>query len=244
MAELPKEGNIVVSHMYNPATGDYDKVTIDELEDLAVSAKAILAKIIAAPATELKQDSAITQLQAILAKIIAAPATEAKQDTLIAKDFATQTTLAAQLNITLSALRDAITASGADAKTLKDVVDKIEAARALLAATLTVGGTVSVDSLPTTPAGTNLIGKVGIDQTTDGTTNKVYVGNTANVALTGSNVVIDGTTYQLTDGAVLRGTDAIKPTAALAHAAIPYCYYFAIDTGVVEATDGTNWVVI
>ena len=64
------------------------------------------------------------------------------------------------------------------------------------------------------------------------------------VALTGSTVVIDGTTYQLTDGAVLRGTNAIKPTAALAHAAIPYCYYFAIDTGVVEATDGTNWVVI
>ena len=62
--------------------------------------------------------------------------------------------------------------------------------------------------------------------------------------LTGSTVVIGATTYQLTDGAVLRGTNAIKPTAALAHAAIPYCYYFAIDTGVVEATDGTNWVVI
>ena len=69
----------------------------------------------------------------------------------------------------------------------------------------------------------------------------VYEGE---VQLTGSTVVIDGTTYQLTDGAVLRGTNAIKPTAALAHAAIPYCYYFAIDTGVVEATDGTNWVVI
>jgi len=36
-------------------------------------------------------------LVAILAKIIAAPATEAKQDTLIAKDFATQTTLEAVL---------------------------------------------------------------------------------------------------------------------------------------------------
>jgi len=38
-----------------------------------------------------------TTLAAVLAKIIAAPATEAKQDTLIAKDFATQTTLAAIL---------------------------------------------------------------------------------------------------------------------------------------------------
>jgi len=34
-----------------------------------------------------------TTLAAVLAKLIAAPATEAKQDTLIAKDFATQTTL-------------------------------------------------------------------------------------------------------------------------------------------------------
>jgi len=64
----------------------------------------ILAKIIAAPATEAKQDTlnakdfaTQTTLAAILAKIIAAPATEAKQDALIAKDFATQTTLAAIL---------------------------------------------------------------------------------------------------------------------------------------------------
>src|SRR3972149_6441716 len=65
---------------------------------------AILAKIIAAPATEAKQDTLIakdfatqTTLAAALAKVIAAPSTEAKQDTLIAKDFATQTTLAALL---------------------------------------------------------------------------------------------------------------------------------------------------
>lgn len=64
----------------------------------------ILAKLIAAPATEAKQDTLIgkdfatqTTLAAMLAKLIAAPATEAKQDTLIAKDFATQTTLAAVL---------------------------------------------------------------------------------------------------------------------------------------------------
>jgi hypothetical protein len=43
----------------------------------------VLAKIIAAPATEAKQDAEIVELQAILAKIITAPATEAKQDTEI-----------------------------------------------------------------------------------------------------------------------------------------------------------------
>lgn len=43
---------------------------------------AVLAKIIAAPATEAKQDTGNTALANILAKIIAAPATEAKQDAL------------------------------------------------------------------------------------------------------------------------------------------------------------------
>ena len=78
----------------------------------------ILAKLIAAPATEAKQDTGNgslatlagkdfatqTTLAAVLAKIIAAPATEAKQDTgngslatIAGKDFATQTTLAALL---------------------------------------------------------------------------------------------------------------------------------------------------
>lgn len=73
----------------------------------------ILAKIIAAPSTEAKQDAIILALadlgsQAtladILAKLIVAPATEAKQDvgnaslaTIAGKDFATQTTLAAIL---------------------------------------------------------------------------------------------------------------------------------------------------
>ena len=67
---------------------------------------------------------------------------------------------------------------------------------------------------------------------------------TLNTQLTGSTVVIAGVTFQVSGGNTIRGTNAIKPGAALAHAAIPYCYYFAIDTGVVEATNGTNWGVI
>lgn len=42
-------------------------------------------------------DPGVASLASILAKLIAAPATEAKQDTLIAKDFATETSLAAVL---------------------------------------------------------------------------------------------------------------------------------------------------
>jgi len=78
----------------------------------------VLAKIIAAPATEAKQDTLIakdfatqTTLASVLAKIIAAPATEAKQDTLIAKDFATQTTLASTLD-SLGAKADAAATAG------------------------------------------------------------------------------------------------------------------------------------
>jgi hypothetical protein len=81
---------------------------VDGLEgkDYATQATlaAVLAKLIATPATEAKQDTLIakdfatqTTLAAVLAKIISAPATEAKQDVLNAKDFATQVTLAAVL---------------------------------------------------------------------------------------------------------------------------------------------------
>lgn len=60
---------------------------------------AVLAKILAAPSTEAKQDIIITALAAILAKLIASPSTEAKQDTQVTAlgTLATQTTAAAIL---------------------------------------------------------------------------------------------------------------------------------------------------
>lgn len=64
------------------------------------------------------------------------------------------------------------------------------------------------------------------------------------VALSGSYVEIGGVSFAVSGGDTLRGKSADKPDAVAAHAVIPYCYYFSIDTGVVEATDGTNWVVI
>lgn len=48
-----------------------------------VTSAAILAKLIASPSTEAKQDTSNTALASILAKLIAAPATEAKQDNII-----------------------------------------------------------------------------------------------------------------------------------------------------------------
>lgn len=51
----------------------------------------------------------------------------------------------------------------------------------------------AITTLPTLPAGTNVIGKVAIDQTTPGTTNKVDIGNTGTVAATQSGTWNIGT---------------------------------------------------
>lgn len=150
-------------------------VTVDSLSTLATQATQaeVLAKLSADPATQ-------TTLAQILAKIITAPATEAKQDTLIAKDFATQTTLAGILA--------KLSADPATQTTLAQILAKLSAdpaTQTTLEAILTQLGTTGVkkiiDALPT---GTNLLGKVGIDQTTPGVTNAVSV--------TGSSIADSG----------------------------------------------------
>ena len=91
----------------------------------------------------------------------------------------------ANIDIALSALRDAITKTGETVKTLADVVDKLS--------------DVGVTSLPSLIAGSDIVGKVGIDQTTGGTTNGVVNKNASgneiftdaspgSMKLTGSNV--------------------------------------------------------
>ena len=125
-----------------------------------------------------------TTLAAILAKIIAAPATEAKQDAL---------------NALVGEAQAAPTANTLLAR-LKSLEDKIDAI-------------------------------------TDGTSPAV-------TQLSGSYVEIGGVSFAVSGGDTLRNTAANKPNADAAHAAIPFCYYHAVDTGVVEVTDGTNWVVI
>jgi hypothetical protein len=109
-----------------------------------------------------------TTLAAILAKIIAAPATEGGNlATIAGKDFATQTTLAA-LNAKLAALGQALMAAS-----MPVVIASNQSA-------VPVSGTfwqgtqpVSIATAPVLVAGSAIIGKTGVDQTTDGTTNKV-----------------------------------------------------------------------
>jgi hypothetical protein len=105
----------------------------------------ILAKIIAAPATEAKQDSTNTKLDAVVAKIIAAPATEAKQDTG---------------NSTLSTINGKITACNTGAVTVAASAlpsgASTEATLAALSAKVTAVNTgavvVSSGSVTNTPA--------------------------------------------------------------------------------------------
>lgn len=70
---------------------------------------------------------------------------------------------------------------------------------------------------------------------------RALLAGTLSTQLTGSNVVIGGATYQVSSGDTLRNTSANRPTATAAHAVIPFCYYFAVDTMVVSVTDGTTW---
>ena len=203
----------------------------------------ILAKQSADPATQ-------TTLATILSKIITAPATEVKQDALLAKDFATQATLAtmltkaefdAKVDITISALSDAL--RGASSKTLTDIATALAsvATSANQTELQNIIGALNVVAV-TDPASTTavliaLIKGLMKQMQGDGT-------GSMPVTLSGSYVEIGGVSFAVSGGDTLRNTAANKPNADAAHAAIPFCYYYAIDTGTVEATDGTDWVVI
>jgi len=89
------------------------------------------------------------------------------------------------------------------------------------AVTQPVSGTVSINAIP---AGSSLIGKVGIDQTTPGTTNKVSIGTDGTVAIntalpTGTNVLgkvgIDQTTPGTTNKVSIGTDGTVAINAAL-----------------------------
>lgn len=61
------------------------------------------------------------------------------------------------------------------------------------------------------------------------------------VQLSGTIVTIGENTYPVSGGDTLRGLAADRPDANAAHAAIPHCFYFNVDTGEVEITTGTEW---
>jgi hypothetical protein len=67
-----------------------------------------------------------------------------------------------------------------------------------------------------------------------------YLGGVQRVS--DANVVVIGATTFQTDGRVLYGPAANRPAANVAHAAIPFASYYAVDTQVLTQTDGAAWV--
>ena len=66
------------------------------------------------------------------------------------------------------------------------------------------------------------------------------------VQVAGSYVAVGGVSVWLSpDGETLVTLAADQPTAANAHAAVPFCYWIAAGSpGTVYRTDGTNWNVV
>lgn len=154
-----------------------------------------------------------TTSAAILAKIITAPSTEAKQDAEI--------TALGTLNTSVNTLLKP--ANTLAAVTLVSTVSSVTAiANALPAGTNNIGdvdilsiaagdnniGNVDIVTLPALVAGSAVIGKVGIDQTTPGTTNLV--------ALTTETTKVIGVVGQVPSAV---STNALSSAASTANAA-------------------------
>ena len=156
---------------------------VDGLEGKDFATQTTLASIL----TKLADPASQTTLASILAKIITAPSTEAKQDTLIGHVDGIETLLTA-LNGYVDGLEgytDGLeaalaTLNGKDfatQTTLAAILAKLSAdpaTQTTLAAILTQLGTTGLKKIiDPLPAGTAIIGKIGIDQTTPGTTNAI-----------------------------------------------------------------------
>jgi len=156
-------------------------------------------------------------LDSILAKILAAPATEAKQDALIAKDFASETTLAtiltlagfdAKADIALTALRDAI--KGTSNKTLTDLATALASA-ATTAKQDTLAGLVA------TAAKQDII---------KGVADSILAKLNAGIALSGSNteqtlnavLPTKANLMGISDGTKIQAIQGVKPITLLASA--------------------------
>jgi hypothetical protein len=102
-------------------------------------------------------------------------------------------------------------------------------------------GSVAVSSLPSLPAGTNVIGKTSIDQTTDGTTNRVNPAHIINSA-TPSNVSVTNSS-----GAVLAAnssrTDAVIVNYGAAGCFLARGATAVAGQGIYLAPNGGNYTI-
>lgn len=60
-------------------------------------------------------------------------------------------------------------------------------------------------------------------------------------AVEGKTVEIGGVQFECDPPRTLYGRASQRPSASAAHAAVPYAYYIAVDTGDVTQTTGSAW---
>ena len=141
----------------------------------------------------------------------------------------------ANIDIALSALRDAITKTGETVKTLADVVDKLS--------------DVGVTSLPSLIAGSDIVGKFGIDQTTGGTTNGIVNknasgieiftdANPASIKLTGRKLALAVASYNQVLNVSAGGNTVITITPPVGELWRVKNLYFSVPA--IGATSGTH----
>ncbi len=221
--------------------------TLDEVID------SILAKIIASPATEAKQDTIIgyvdgveAVLANILAKIIDSPATEAKQDTLISHVNGVEAALAtlltkagfdAKADISLTALRDALRGTGS--KTLTDLANAL-VPLATAAKQDTLAGLVSTAANQT--ALQNLIGSLAAAAVTDPTASAALIQLLKGLLKQLQGAGTGAAPVQLTGSYVGYSTDT-KPTISN-YTPGTEITFLELDTDDVYVYDGTDWVVL
>jgi ribosomal protein L10 len=171
---------------------------------------AVLAKLIAAPATEAKQDALNTAIAALQTHVVGLETLGAATNTALGT-LATQATLAA-------VLAKLIAAPATEAKqdalntlmvTLLGYVDGLET---LAGTTNTALATLHADLTAPTPAGTLVIGRVGIDQTAG--QNLVSVASPASIAA--GQVTVTGTVASLLAARAGRQTVTIENTGTVA----------------------------
>ena len=182
-----------------------------------VGSDGAVAVTVSGGATEAKQDTQITHLNNIETAVEAIQGNNFNQlgtlDTSVNTLLKPASTLAAVTTVgTVSSVTAIANALPAGTNNIGDV--DVLSLPAIPAGTNNIGD-VDVLTLPAIPTGTNVIGRVGIDQTTPGTTNLVALAANQSV-----NVAqINGVTTLMGNGAT--GTGSIRVTIADNNSAIP-----------------------
>lgn len=187
-------GRVAAAAARPVALSTEDKAALDALATQTTAA-AILAKIIAAPGTEAKQDAAIVQetaINTVLGTTAGAAVTTSVAGTIQGYLRGIVSLLVSGITVAAHAVTQSGTWTVQPGNTANTTAWKVDGSA--------VTQPVSIATAPVLVAGSALIGKVGLDQTTPGTTNAVAIASPAGtrvettVAAGGTASALFGTT--------------------------------------------------